>query len=260
MPLLREYLLASLDLEGAVDPIAVHAEASDAIALLGEHVPESAVAGDHPQALVTATEPEVTAPRVVVPVPRTSVAHFATLEQAINTALSMVEEGLFLTPPTQPEVQGLRSWLCAEVRRQAEGRAPTPWSPQAEPPRQVPHRLGWDVAPVRDAVTGLIAADSEDRIVAVSRPALDLLGYDEPGDLVGRRLVSIIPARYRQAHLAGFTMHFLTGRSTLLGRTVEVPALARDGSEVPILLTIGRERSDDGGTVFVASMDPADRD
>ena len=37
--LLREYLLASLDAESGVDPIQVHAEATDAIAVLEEHVP-----------------------------------------------------------------------------------------------------------------------------------------------------------------------------------------------------------------------------
>ena len=36
--LLREYLLASLD-SGGEDPIQVHAEATDAIAVLEEHVP-----------------------------------------------------------------------------------------------------------------------------------------------------------------------------------------------------------------------------
>ena len=36
--LLREYLLASLDGEGD-DPIQMHAEATDAIAVLEEHVP-----------------------------------------------------------------------------------------------------------------------------------------------------------------------------------------------------------------------------
>ena len=58
---------------------------------------------------------------------------------------------------------------------------------------------------MRDAETGQIAADSEDRIVAVSRPALDLLGYDEAGDLlagvaarcrvVGAAFTELVPAR-----------------------------------------------------------------
>lgn len=103
----------------------------------------------------------------------------------------------------------------------------------------------------------MIAADDEDRIVAISEPALRLLGYADARELLGSRLVGIIPPRYRQAHLAGFTMHFLSGRALLVGRTVVVPALRRDGSEVDLAMTIRTERTEDGRTVFVADLHPA---
>ncbi len=103
----------------------------------------------------------------------------------------------------------------------------------------------------------MLAADDEDRIVAVSDRALRLLGYDDRADLVGTRLIGIIPERYRQAHLAGFTMHFLSGRALLVGRTVVVPALRRDGSEVEVELTIRTDRTDDGRTLFVADIEAA---
>jgi hypothetical protein len=56
--------------------------------------------------------------------------------------------------------------------------------------------------------------------------------------LVGWRLVTIIQPRYHQAHLAGFAMHLSTGRSPLLGRPVIVPALRRDGTEIPFELVV----------------------
>jgi PAS domain S-box-containing protein len=255
--LLREYLLASLDLETREDPIEVHAQASDAIAILAEHIPPSGVPDDPERVMVTATEPLVTTPRVELPVPVRSVPHFATLERALLTALEMVEGGLFLTPPTQPEVQGLRAWLCGQVISQSTGGEPAPWGPGHEPPPRYVHSLAWDPSPVRHASGGMIAADDEDRILAISDTALALLGYDDAGDLLGARLVAIIPARYRQAHLAGFTMHFLSGRAPLVGRTVVVPALRRDGSEVDVALSIRTERAEDGRTVFVADFEPA---
>ncbi len=255
--LLREFLLASLDLETTEDPIEVHAQASDAIALLAEHIPPSGVAEDVEAVMVTATEPRVTSPQVVVPVPLGSVPHFATLERAVLTALEMVEGGLFLTPPTQPEVQGLRSWMCEQVLSQSYGADPVPWSADHEVPPRYAHTLGWDTSGVRDATSGKVAADDEDRIVAISDPALQLLGYDHAGELLGSRLIEIIPARYRQAHLAAFTMHFLTGRSTLLGRRVVVPAIRRDGTEVEVGLTVRTDRTEDGRTVFVADLEPA---
>lgn len=255
--ILREYLLASLDLDTPEDPLVVHARASDAIALLAEHVPASGVADDSDHVMITATEPLVTSPRVELPVPVRSVANFAILDRALASALDMVEGGLFLTPPTQPEVQGLRSWLCEQVAVQSMGGAPVPWSAAEEPPARYIHGLAWDAQPVREAATGMIAADDEDRIVAISEPALGLLGYADARELLGSRLVGIIPPRYRQAHLAGFTMHFLSGRALLVGRTVVVPALRRDGSEVDLAMTIRTERTEDGRTVFVADLHPA---
>ena len=255
--LLREYLLASLDLDAPADPIAVHAEASDAIALLAEQIPSSGVGDDPTRVMVDATEPLVTESRVDLAVPVRSVAHFSTLEHAIENALGMVEDGLFLTPPTQPEVQGLREWLCGQVLAQSRGEAPAPWTHSGPRDGTLRRPLAWDTGSVAGATTGMIAADDEDLVVAVSRSALDLLGYSDPQGLIGRRLVAIVPERYRQAHLAGFTMHFLSGRSLLLDRTVVVPALRRDGSEIPVELTIRAERAEDGRTVFVADLEPA---
>ena len=251
--LLREYLLAMLD-DPATDAIAVHAEASDAIALLAEHIPSSGVADDPQRVMVTATEPLVTATLVDVPVPVTSIAHFSTLERTILSALDMAEGGLLLTPATQPEVQALRAWLCHQVIAQSEGAAPEPWPAVQEPPMRYLHTLAWDPEPVRYAEAALVAADDENRIVAVSPAALEILGYDDPLDLVGKRLVAMIPERYRQAHLAAFTLHFLTGRATLVGNPVVVPALRRGGDEVDVEMTVRADRAGDGRTVFVAEL------
>ncbi|HEU4513657.1 MAG TPA: ATP-binding protein [Nocardioidaceae bacterium] len=254
--LLREYLLATLDEDSADDPIIAHAQASDAIALLAEHIPPSGVTEDPDEVMVTATEPLVTSPLVEIPVPVASVQHFATLERTIVTALDMAEGGLLLTPPTQPEVQGLRAWLCGQVLSQSEGASPVPWSSTHDPVARYVHTLAWDTGPVRDSAVAMLAVDDEDRIVAASARALELLGYDATGGLVGRRLVTMIPERYRQAHLAGFTLHFLTGRATLVGRPVVVPALRREGDEVEVEMTIRTDRAGDGRTVFVAELSP----
>lgn len=252
--LLREYLLASIDSPSATDPIQQHARASDAIALLAEHIPPSGVGEDPAEVMVTATEPFVSSPLVEVPVPPDSVSSFRTLDETITAAAAMADAGDLLTAPTQPELRTLRAWLCGEVLAQSQGSSPTSWTAMVpSPPIDAPPPT-WDPVPVQRSTTGRLAADDHDRIAAVSGPALEILGYDDPTELVGRRLVELIPRRYRQAHLAGFTMHFLSGRSTLIGRTVVVPAVRRDGTEVEVEMTIRLERSADGRTVFVAEL------
>lgn len=256
--LLREFLLASLDDEGDVNPIQMHAEATDAIAVLEEHIPRLEVALDPDQLMQGATEPLVSVPWMTIPVPLASVPHFKTLDRTIDAALELSRLGITLTPPTQPEIQVFRHWLCRQVVDQAAGAPPTPWSVEGDVPAQPRVELDWDPDSVTEAVTGRIAADATNRILAVSRPVLELLGYDDPVQLVGRRLVSIIPERFRQAHVAGFTMFLLTGRRPLVDRRVRVPALRRDGSELLVELLISANALGDGQTLFLAEMSTAE--
>jgi PAS domain S-box-containing protein len=107
---------------------------------------------------------------------------------------------------------------------------------------------------VSTAQLSMIAADDADRIIAISPAALELLGYDDASQIVGKRLVAIIPPRLRQAHLAGFTLYFSIGRAPLLGRPVTVPALRSDGSELPVELTVRSESLPGGRQVFVAIL------
>ncbi len=71
---------------------------------------------------------------------------------------------------------------------------------------------------------------------------------------MGRRIVTIIPERYRQAHVAGFTMYLLVGRKPLLDTTVVVPALRRDGTEVEVELTVRSPAAGNGQSVLLADI------
>ncbi len=237
--LLREYLLASLDVDGE-DSIQMHAEATDAIAVIEEHLPRAEVLMSPEELMRDAIEPRVSADCIEVPVPVGSVPHFATLDRAIEAALDLTREGLVLTPPTQPEVQAFRRWLCRQVLRQASGGRPEPWRVPEVAARVLRSPTVGTPGPSPTPLAGCCAADATSRILAVSPEAARILGYDEPAELVGSRIVSIIPERYRQAHVAGFTMYLLVGRKPLLDRRVTVPALRRDGSEVRVELTVRR--------------------
>jgi PAS domain S-box-containing protein len=255
--LLREFLLVSLDSDTG-DPIQMHADATDAIAVLEEHVPRAPVAMEPDRIMDDAIEPRVSADRLEVPVPLDSVSHFETLDRAIEAALDLSEDGLVLTPPTQPEVQAFRRWLVRQVLDQAQGGTAEPWSvpeddedPSTAPPEWLPES-------VTEADHPSIAADFANRILAVSRPAADILGYEDPEELVGERIVAIVPERYRQAHIAGFTMYLLVGRRPLIDSPVVVPALRRDGTEIPVVLLVHEQAVGPGRSVLVADLSLAE--
>ena len=254
---LREYLLTRLagDDDSVEEELEAHAAVHEAVVLLKESVPAPDL-GDHPEKLMaSAVEPLVSAERLVMPIPAGSLDYFDHLEATLDAAMELAEAGALLTPPTQPEVRGFRRWLCRQVREQRAGGTPEPWRAEVdtELAPMVP-APAWDPDSVSSAPAALIAAADTNRIVAVSRSATRLLGYDSEDQLVGRRLVDIIPARFRQAHLAGFTLHLFAGRSVLLGQRVTVPALRRDGSEIVVELLVDVVALPEGRRVFLAEL------
>jgi PAS domain S-box-containing protein len=251
--LLREYLLVGLESNDG-DPIQMHADATDAIAVLEEYVPRPPVPMEPDRIMGDAIEPRVSASRLEVPVPVDSVSHFETLDRAIEAALDLSEDGLVLTPPTQPEVQAFRRWLVRQVLDQANGGTAEPWSVPKEEEDLLAAPPEWVPESVSDADHATIAADHANRILAVSRPAAELLGYDDAWELVGERIVAIVPERYRQAHVAGFTMYLLVGRRPIIDSPVLVPALRRDGTEVDVVLLVREQAVSPGRSVLLADL------
>lgn len=276
--LLRELLLVSMDHDvvggSAMTSIDVHAAASDAIALLTEHLPDAdwweagaELLDDTKTLLPVVAEPAASLAEVRVPVPASSVPSFEVLDQALERAITLARADDLLITPTQPEVHDLRRWLCDQVVHQRDGGAPVPWTPRtrgdgagadsraATGSNSAESLTGWDAGPVTGARRAVLAADETSRIVAASTSACELLGYPATW-LVGARVTDVIPVRFRQAHVAGFTLHFLTGRGPLLEGPLRAPVLRSDGREVEVLITIDRQRSATGAPVFVAVLDP----
>ena len=252
--LLREYLLARLD-EDAGDLLGAHAAASAAISVLQEQIPVPDV-GENPDGIMAAAvEPFVSMERLEIRVPSSSLPSFETLDLLLESATTLADAGHLMTPGTQPEIRAFRRWLCAEVRRQPGGVHPTAWDPDAaQATVALDDLLPWDGESVTEAGHGVVAADDLNRIIAVSRPALAMMRYEEPGDLIGKRLVDIVPFRFRQAHVAGFTMHLFAGRAALIGVPVEVPVLCADGAERLVELTVRSHPLPRGRHVFVADL------
>jgi PAS domain S-box-containing protein len=250
--LLREYLLANLDADGQ-ESIQRHADAADAIAVLEEHTPRSRAWNVTDELFANATEPVVSA-SVRVPVPVTSVPHFDTLDRVVEAAAALAEDGQVLTPPIQPAVDDFRRWLCNEVLGQSEGGRPQPWEVPSDGRHAPVLPPNWDATSVVASGRGLIAANSSSQIIAVSPEAAAILGYDDPDELIGRRIVSIVPPRLRQAHVAGFTMYLLVGRRPIMKAPAVVPALRGDGSEVLVELVVSEQRKGENGSFLLADI------
>jgi PAS domain S-box-containing protein len=174
--------------------------------------------------------------------------------EALNNA---ARAGRLLTRPALPEVRRFRRWLLDEVTIQLGGGSPSPWTAeQDQQGESASLELYWDDADVRASSAPAVAADDDNRIVAVNTAAAELLGWNAE-DLVGRRITALIPPAWRERHVSGFTNFLLTGESKLVGSTVRVPALHKDGDTITVELAITVKPSRQGRTIFVAELRPA---
>jgi PAS domain S-box-containing protein len=201
---------------------------------------------------------------VVLDVSADGHSDFLALQDALDLGVRLGADDRMLIRPALPETVALRDWACEQVLAQVNGVAATPWSGAAHPrfvdPGHVRHtaRLPrWDDAGVRASQRAVVAADDNNRIVAVSDPAAALLGWPA-GELTGRRVVTIVPERLREAHVAGFTRHLTTGESHVIGVALELPVLRRDGVEIRCRFQIERIGAAAGRAVYLAWLSPLD--
>ena len=84
----------------------------------------------------------------------------------------------------------------------------------------------------------IITADSEGNITYWNNATVKMFGYSAE-ETVGKTLHrKIIPERFRDAHLNGFKKFCSTGQGAIIGKTVELAAIRKDGTEFPIELSL----------------------
>jgi PAS domain S-box-containing protein len=90
---------------------------------------------------------------------------------------------------------------------------------------------------VRSAADAIVTADAHGLIRTWNPAAARLFGHSED-DVFGQSLAVLIPERFSDAHTAGLARVALTGETRIMGHTVEVFGLHRDGHEFPIELSL----------------------
>lgn len=88
------------------------------------------------------------------------------------------------------------------------------------------------------AYNAFVCIDQAGVILQWSSRATDLFGWDEDEALGKTIHDTIIPARYRDAHLKGLVHYMVTKEGPVLHKPVRAPAIHKDGSEIPIELKI----------------------
>lgn len=91
---------------------------------------------------------------------------------------------------------------------------------------------------VDTALDAVVMMDAEGMITGWNRQAVRIFGWSKE-QIMGRPIhTTIIPPRYRDAHVQGLKHFLASGSGPLMNKMVEIHALHRDGHEFPVELAI----------------------
>jgi PAS domain S-box-containing protein len=108
------------------------------------------------------------------------------------------------------------------------------------------------------APDGIVVAGSEGRIVWANQTAQVLFGYDD-GELLGRAIEDLVPTRLRDEHVqhrASYTQH---PRGRPMGLGLNLLARKKDGTEVPVEISLSPLLGSDGTLVTAVVRDVSER-
>lgn len=96
---------------------------------------------------------------------------------------------------------------------------------------------------VESANDAIVAIDSHGDVVFANRMIEQILGY-RPAELIGQPLMALMPERFREKHKQGVERVASGGGTRIIGQTLEMFGLHKDGTEVPIELSLSTWTSD----------------
>ncbi|QDG54146.1 PAS domain S-box protein [Persicimonas caeni] len=88
------------------------------------------------------------------------------------------------------------------------------------------------------AVDGIVTIDEKGLIQRLNRAAEEIYGYSA-AEIVGQSVEVLMPEPMRELHAAYLAEHGVTGMSQFVGTGGEYEALRKDGSIVPVYLSVG---------------------
>jgi PAS domain S-box-containing protein len=100
---------------------------------------------------------------------------------------------------------------------------------------------------------GIIIGNKKGLIIDFNQTALDMFGYTED-ELRNIPISAIMPERFRSAHSHGMKRYNETGTRKVIGNTLRLYGLHKDGHEFPLELHVSSWKNPEGEEYFTASV------
>ncbi len=98
---------------------------------------------------------------------------------------------------------------------------------------------------VRSSNAGIVLANHRGEILSWNKGAATVFGYSEM-EVMGRQLDLLMPERFRAAHRAGIARLLAGGEPRVIGKSVELTGLRKNGDEFPIELSLAMWKTEEG--------------
>src|SRR2546430_11959827 len=95
---------------------------------------------------------------------------------------------------------------------------------------------------MESANDAIVIANADGNIVAWNKAARQVFGYEEE-EIMGQPLTRLMPERYRDRHRRGLARFLATYESHVIGKTLELHGLRKNGTEFPLELSLATWRS-----------------
>lgn len=102
---------------------------------------------------------------------------------------------------------------------------------------------------MENLVDVIISADEKGEIIFVNRAAETMFGYKKE-EILGKSLSILMPPRYQRAHKEGMARILAGGEPRIIGKSVELVGLKKNGQEFPIELSLAMSK--DPEIIFTA--------
>jgi diguanylate cyclase (GGDEF)-like protein/PAS domain S-box-containing protein len=108
------------------------------------------------------------------------------------------------------------------------------------------------------APEAIIGVDDEGAIRFTNRQVTEMLGY-LPGELLGAKVEQLIPARFHASHVAKRGAFVECPRTRPMSKALELLACRKDGTELPVEISLGRIGTDSGNVALCILRDVSEQ-
>jgi PAS domain S-box-containing protein len=97
----------------------------------------------------------------------------------------------------------------------------------------------------------IISIDADGMVNVWNHMAEKTFGYSK-SEIIGQPIITIIPERYKTLHLEGIKRYIKTGVANVMGKTIGVSGITKEGIEIPIEMSLSFQKTEEGRNSFTA--------